>query len=387
LVTQRHPLYRLVTLDARRMVLVLQRVPSSSPSSSSFDSSSSSIAATPTLTSARRYIRSATASSTQRKYASAMMLYNSFFHGRPNDPHGRITLSHALQWLASLADGRQHATSTIKVYKSALGTEYNNSIDALTIKNPLSHPLVTQLMRGITNENAKFDLQRRTAVRRTDAVTMAMVVELDTVWRSGSQYDAMMLAAVSLSVCGGLRPSELLGSNDNRNRRLTLDQLVFFSDAASRHRIDIERATSTTLVPDHCVLSIHVSKTVQHGTPPPTAIGHSLAVCALWNWVRYRHGIGAARTGDIFTFGNIALKSSTLVNYAQSALRALGHDDIYLTGKCFRIGAASTLAAQGVDSNDIAVTGRWSVDGTMWTHYATSTAMRQRALDVNRRMQ
>jgi hypothetical protein len=401
--------YHIVAINMTRMVITLCRSsPTSySPSSyfplfsnlhfspdsnlsysnsSSSISSSSSSTSTSALVSARRYIRSATVANTRRKYASAVKLYNSYFTGRPNDPHGRITLEHALQWLSSLADGRQHATNTISAYKSALSTEFMNSTDALTMSNPLEDALITQLMKGITNENAIFDLQRRASIKRSDAVTMSMVVQLNSIWSQSTHNDIMMLAAVSISVCGGLRPSELLGSNDNRTRRLTLDQLVFFSDNKSRNRINIHSGSSPQNVPDHCVLSLHISKTVQHGTPPPTVIGHVLAVTALWRWAIYRYMIGAVGHDDIFTFGNIALKSSTLVYCTQRALRSLGHDDIHLTGKCFRIGAASTLAAQGIDSNDISISGRWSTDGTMWIRYATSISLRQRALEVNRNM-
>jgi hypothetical protein len=94
---------------------------------------------TPDVAQAQRYIARAVAPSTAITYQSAYRQYCKHFEGRRDDPHGRITLAHAMNWLAALGAGGQHTASTIGIYRFALASTFAQTSEALTTTNPLSH--------------------------------------------------------------------------------------------------------------------------------------------------------------------------------------------------------------------------------------------------------
>jgi hypothetical protein len=234
---------------------------------------------------------------------------------------------------------------------------------------------------------------------------LALALELVPVWRDKDARSVMLLAAVMLGVTGGLRPSALLGSRQYPERALTLDQLAFYDDdnfqqpilagdgdvqltsrvlLANRLGVPQHRAASHT--PRSAVLSLRITKTLQRIRPPRKGIGQPAAIAALWAWSSVRSDdVGVDRR--LFLLDGLALTTLELVAATQAALRALGHSDIYLTGKCFRKGAASSWAASSMAPDDIAAAGQWAPGSRMWsTHYASTMSLLQRSVALNRSM-
>jgi hypothetical protein len=83
------------------------------------------------------------------------------------------------------------------------------------------------------------------------------------------------------------------------------------------------------------------------------------------------------------------LTMHVLIGHLRRKLASIGFGDLFVTGKCFRKGAASTLSALGTDAADIAIAGGWAVGSNVWqTHYANMPEVRRaRAVRVNEQMQ
>ncbi len=60
--------------------------------------------------------------------------------------------------------------------------------------------------------------------------------------------------------------------------------------------------------------------------------------------------------------GGNPLSRAALVAWLKSTLRVAGVDSSFFTGHSFRIGAASTAAAKGVEDSTIQALGRWKSD-------------------------
>jgi hypothetical protein len=66
---------------------------------------------------------------------------------------------------------------------------------------------------------------------------------------------------------------------------------------------------------------------------------------------------------------------------------AAGLGEVRFTGKCFRRGGVSTLAAQGIDAETLATLG-WAANSPMWKIYANDPAVQlHRARAVAAQMQ
>ena len=77
--------------------------------------------------------------------------------------------------------------------------------------------------------------------------------------------------------------------------------------------------------------------------------------------IRTRHGSDV--TSPLFMeYNNTVLTRSAFISYLRHMLTRLGKDDSAYCGHSFRIGAATSAAAAGVEDHLIQTMGRWSSD-------------------------
>ena len=280
----------------------------------------------------------------------------------------------------------------MKVYRAALAWWYSSTALITEVdSNPVRHSSIGLEVRGIERYCASRDANSRAVVSKSDGVSMAMITQMSVGGMAGSDRELMCFAAAALATAGGLRPSELLGglAPHLRDRALTVDQLVFYADSVGKVVVPVSSCMGSTFdvtSVNHCVVTLHVSKTNQLMQRQPIQIAAPVVVSALWRWRQVR-GFDYRGGRSLFQLaGHSPLRTSSLVSHVQSTLRSLGHHGLALTGKCFRIGLASTLSGSGASPSDISTAGHWSTNGNTWARYADPHSHAQRAREVNRRL-
>ena len=291
---------------------------------------------------------------------------------------GPITAQEALTWLASLADRGGLAARSIAVYKCALHRQAQ--IEAhpdSTLPNPLDSPLIKNLLTGI--ENVKRATKPPVAPKDT-ALTFDIVQRLAPAYGE-SERDLMLYAAVAFGVATASRPSEMFGSAaTGLHRALIAQQVRFYADDACTDPVHWSGAGADP--PRVCELHLYCTKTKRDGETK--LVSAPIAVQALWRWMRHRR---PADSAAIFECGGRPLTIFAVVADLRRRLAGIGLGHMVITGKCFRRGAASTLAGLGLPDADIAAAA-WAPDSQMWQTYASDPQVRRvRALMVNRMMQ
>jgi hypothetical protein len=312
----------------------------------------------------------------------------------------------AEEFLAAMADKNEISSNTIHVYKAGLSWYYSQRS---TSENPFNHIRIAKLIKGIENEKAKQEQEKRKNRPRTDPVTMDTIRLFSTHLTLTDEKHLLMLAASSLSAASACRPSELLGSTQHRDRAITIQQLEFFETETSKTPMEIpeqEEADRGTrdkqTIPNHCSITLHISKTNQLRKREVIYISSPLAVESNWRW-RIHRGNNIDHGAELFRrTGFAALRMSQLLAFMVRMLTTPAHVPFF-TGKAFRIGGTSSFAAmqQQVvghvpvpvvpsaesymneeEMNDI---GRWKSKG-MWRRYADEASKKQRAIINNRRL-
>jgi hypothetical protein len=367
-------------------------------------SSSVEVSSTPSL--ADQFIRDAVAPSTRAAYDVAIRRYTAYWLTRTGDPQPMIDYYHASEWLASMALEKTVRAATIRVYRSALSTAWIERLLPIAPHtsaplgiNPLDDLRIKRAIDGIKRREAKVDAAAPARRRRTDGLTLAMLQALtDLAEKTGEDQHSMTLAAACLGWAAALRPSELLGSRQYPDRALRRDQLTFYSDAMStttitpRYTTDSSGTryptTGTSITrPDHCVLTINVSKTDQLGLGRTVYVAQPLVVAALWSWMTTALlPLHSDLTSALFQLpGHVPLTTPRLLADLKTDLAAT-HPDLHLTGKAFRVGGASALMAQGVPAADMASVA-WAPGSRMPQVYATTASKARRAIEINRHME
>lgn len=345
------------------------------------------------------YTQHAISVATRRTYASAVKQFNTFSQAISPQRITPINVNTVLRWFTALADSRTVAASTIASYRSALSTEYIEraqrfSYDSQTL-NPLNDDRVTRLIEGVKNVLADRDQLQRTRRVVTTSLTVELLASVITAAPHNIE-GLRMSAAASLGVAAGSRPSELLGSYDYAERAPTLKQITFYSDPAGKHEVQnintytpfpigVAAPTTVPIIPDHFTFELLASKTMKRGETSVSPIGQPLAVAAMWAWLGAR-GYDT-NVSDALWYHPCLGKCTTpkLIEQIKAALASI-NIVVPLTGRCFRRGAASTLAAQGAPVFDISVAGRWSPAGNVHARYVDPASARARTLLVNRSM-
>jgi len=279
-----------------------------------------------------------------------------------------------------MAEAGGRTANTIAQYKSALHTHFasQQSFADLSL-NPLSHPKLQRLLTGISNAKAATEQAARMARPTCQPLTFDIVRTLRAVHSDSDPREAMMYAAIALATAAALRPSELLGSHRYPQRALRVDQLTFYSEA--------NQPVQPTSTAAYCTVRLEISKTNQGMRNEERVASAAEAVQALSHWIL----ISGARGRDTLfqQAGEGPITISVLVGHLRRKLTAIGRGDMRVTGKCFRKGGTSTLAALGVPAADIVNAGGWAAGSTVWReHYANFPDVRRaRAVQVNAQMQ
>lgn len=276
-------------------------------------------------------------------------------------------------WAASLADSGLRS-STLSVYTSALHTRHEEEAHPDgDQRNPLDSVQLKRVLKGIANAQ----LHRPSRHPPSAPLLFSTLLQLPF---NESERDRMLFAAAALGISATLRPSELLGSSRHPDRALTLGQIDFFSDSRGT------RVFPPHGSPAHLSVRLHCTKTHKKGETK--YVSTPRAVAAVWTWIAtYRTGAEFLPSEWVFCRGQTKLTSYALTKDMERRHKRAGLGEVHFTGKCFRKGGASTLAAQGIDAADIASLG-WAPNSPMWQVYADDPAVKlHRALQLSSRMQ
>ena len=85
----------------------------------------------------------------------------------------------------------------------------------------------------------------------------------------------------------------------------------------------------------------------------------------LVKYIQDRYSLGAKLTSPLFLdseFGNSLMSRDHFISWLRQLLLRLGYNDNQFSGHSFRIGAATSAAASGVEDHIIQTLGRWSSD-------------------------
>jgi hypothetical protein len=344
------------------------------------------------------------ADGTRNSYDTGLKRWKSYCEYRYWNHKNEITTAHAEEWLAAMADEGKVNVNSMKVYRSALSSYYVENTPAVgnqTIMNPLDHPRIERILNGIARDQAGRRQLQFASRPKTKGITMDMIIKLIDTFKDGNDKQLMCTAAASLAFASALRPSELLGSAKLPDRSLRINQMQFFSDTAGDHLIvpqNLEYSTLVSLVPDHCVITLHVGKTNQLRTAKPRYIAIAPIVRILWCWftkrIQYSNAVyhmndinqNETNSDELFKrVGYKPLRMSSLLSFLKQELPLLGFSDMNkLTGKTFRIGGTSALTTLGVPEEDIRTMGGWSKNSTVWRQYASTASLRHRAILTQR---
>lgn len=198
-------------------------------------------------------------------------------------------------------------------------------------------------------------------------------------------HDLMLFAALCTNVCALLRRSELLGSSDYQERVITYSRIHWFSDSNADHPMVWAPAVPS---PPKCFsIDLGISKTDQLGNKGLTAwVGADLAVTALWRWwCKLPHPCAADQLVFISSSG-AALKHQQLERQVQQRVDRAPSMNIRVTGKSWRQGGASSLAAHAESQASVNAAGHWTSNSNASNVYVQHSAKKRLALAASYRM-
>lgn len=310
-----------------------------------------------------------------------------------------VTAATAAEFLAFLCKQGQLKFATIKVYRSALRSWWAQ-YDFSGAADPLDSSVVAQVLKGGERHCAAQELAvasftgQRQQYKPPFEITGEFLEEIKVFYGRGDMepHACLLWAAACVATYGLLRPSEMLGSQQHRDRALMPAAITWFRD---EHTLEVRgmlpEGTDTHCrivdsCPDRFTIDLGVTKTNQQGVPRPKMIAARPAVLALWMWVHKRRA-ARPREGDrLFQHPDRRpLSITTLTASIVQATRAVLHRDIRPTGKSFRRGGATTLANIGASGPDIQGAGPWRSPAMIGV-YVSAAAQEASAARVSRAM-
>ena len=191
---------------------------------------------------------------------------------------------------------------------------------------------------------------------------------------------ALLFAAMCLGTCALLRPNELLGAPNHKERAVQRTQLTF--------RDHLGAECSPGQQPHHILLTLPVAKTDQlrRGQVRPIAADFAVRALVRWCSIRDSQPIDA---GQLFRFASGKLLSTQrLLSHLRAECAALGMVDAIFTGKCFRRGGASVMVASGLGADSIRKAGgcSWGASSRVWERYVSQEAAQLSAIAASRQL-
>ena len=341
------------------------------------------------------YLHQGISVSTTKSYSIAVNHYLSYCEDRGWNPNRVPTSEYAEEWIASLGDSGRISANTARVYKAAMSNWHKKRS---TATDPFSSDRITLMMNGIERSKAEREQHKREAKPAPVSFTMDMArdfIDYCAEWSKSHDSSARVYAAAAgVATACALRPSELFGSANQPERRITVSQLKFYSSqnelmvpSINSSQVSSSAAAAASSYPHYFSLHLKASKTNQMGRTEEIHSATKAAVRALWEWRTERGG----EEGPLFIRGSSdrrPLLTSCLLNFIRSWLNQI-HSGLNssrrITGKCFRRGGASTLNSLGATSRELNDIGRWRTKD-MWKTYADSDSKKKRALETSQKM-
>ena len=288
------------------------------------------------------YLTKGLAPSTRRTYRSGQERFLKFCE-QSNVTPLPVNQSLLCSYVAYLANqGLRHCT--IKVYLSAV----RNLQITYGYEDPFAGTAMPQLdlvMRGIKRVEAEKGISKRERM----PISPLILGQLKGVWSpAGHTHDTKMIwAACTLEYFAFLRAGEMTVPNNK-----TFDPSVHLSVA------DI--AVDDVKNPSVLQINIKQSKTDPFRRGVNLYVGRTgsdlCAVSAMLSYLTAR-GMGP---GPLFRFADgRTLSRQLFVEAVRDGLQKAGIDQSKYCGHSFRIGAATTAAARGIEDSLIKTLGRW----------------------------
>jgi len=295
------------------------------------------------------------------------------------------------EWLAHLAESTTLKSSTIGVYRSAVSSWCRRG--TLSDAPPVgASTAVSLVMQGIINSRRPAENAQRARDRESQAaLTPAIYQRIVAATPCKPLSNIMILAAAAVGLYGMLRPVELLGSPQHRDRALQLSDVVFYIDEDESRVAQLAPSLEAALrgrTPHHFTLRLGATKADQLAANSPHPVAAEPAVAALWRWIHLRRDLcPPAGVDAVFvmpcTWAHLA--TIALVERLQHWGRLAGCRDFAFTGRSMRRGGAAALMQSGAPIPDIQAAGRWA-SAQMPLLYAGADAVRQRQLAISKAM-
>lgn len=288
------------------------------------------------------YFKKGLAPSSQRTYKSARERFLKFCMQNDFTPVP-VTQTLLCSYVSFLANsGLKHCT--LKVYLSA--------VRHLQISHGLADPFagqawpqLDQVMRGIKRVEAEKGITKRERL----PISPSILMQLKWVWSSsGHTHDTKMIwAACTLCFFAFMRAG-----------KLTVPTGQAFDESAHLNVKDV--AVDDTANPSMIQIRIKQSKTDSFRRGVSLFIGRTGAalgpVSAILDYLQ-RRGMS---DGPLFRFEDgRPLTRQLFVQAVRGGLKIAGVDQDKYAGHSFRIGAATTAAARGVEDSIVKTLGRW----------------------------
>lgn len=350
------------------------------------------------LSAASRFVLSqAVAPSTRRTYAAPLRSYAEFCKdiGQSGAPE-HITVFTAGEWLAHLALGGTISGGTLKTYRSALSTAWEEAGGQGA--NPLQAGIIERHLRGASRILLSRDLAKRAARERTIDLTPMLLGQLlpkleeslRTAMGTHNPVPLLCWAAACFGVYGLLRPSEFLSVGYARYTSFLSAGAVRFYAAPGllleTGLLPPDHDLQDYPVPDRFSFALGPTKADQLARNDRVVIAAPMCVQAVWRWMHARRRWGHAPEAPLFVCEDgKALSRPQLIKQLQDWLvPVLGYAP-KITGRCFRRGGASAMLQGGAAVPAIMNAGRWK-SAAMVGVYASKEAQRARAAEESRAM-
>ena len=287
------------------------------------------------------YIKNSLAQSTQRTYQSGQKRYMTFCISQNINPFP-VSENNLCQFVAQLAHkGISH--QSIKGYLSAI----RHQQISLDHPNPYicKMPKLEQVIKGIKGIQTKQGSTPRTRL----PITPTILLKLREFWELNARsFDHIMLwAAACLCFFGFLRCGEI-----------TVPSTTSYDPGAHLSVGDI--AVDNLTAPQAIQVHIKASKTDPFRQGIYIYVGRTdTNLCPVAAIISYIQARGQT-PGPLFRFASgQPLTRDSFVKRVREGLQAAGINAAHYAGHSFRIGAATTAAAQGVEDSLIKTLGRW----------------------------
>lgn len=240
-------------------------------------------------------------------------------------------------------EGLSH--QTIKSYLSAV--KHLQIEMGLGDPSVASMPVLEHVLRGIKKENAK---KIKKSTPRLP-ITPDILLKLRTVWeQEPSAFDNIMVwAACCTCYFGFLRSGEICAPPGGRDRFDPTTHLCLAD-------ISVDSHSNTSVVS----VKIKASKTDPFRLGNTVFLGATGTRLCPVNAILAYTAVRGNNPGPLFYFHDKSLLTrDRLVNFVRTGLQKAGLNPEAYAGHSFRIGAATTAHAHGIDDSTIMTLGRW----------------------------